>query len=66
MGRRVERQRGVGVCDKPPLSYAALVARIQGRGRIIPDLERAERYVRSIGCYRLSPYAIPFRCTEAS
>ncbi|MEL4358927.1 MULTISPECIES: Abi family protein [unclassified Luteococcus] len=34
---------------------------MQDRGLLIPDVERAERYVRSIGYYRLSPYMIPFR-----
>ena len=62
---RVPRQRGVGVYDKPPLSHAALVTRMQDRGLIIPDVGRAERYVRSIGYYRLSPYMIPFRCAES-
>lgn len=62
---RVPRQRGVGVYDKLPLSHAALVTRMQDRGLIIPDVGRAERYVRSIGYYRLSPYMIPFRCAES-
>jgi len=61
MGSRVPRQRGVGVYDKPPLGHADLVARMQDRGLVIPDVGRAERYVRSIGYYRLSPYMIPFR-----
>lgn len=61
MDRRVPRPRGLGVYDKPPLSHAALVARMQHRGLLVPDVTRAERYVRSIGYYRLSPYRIPFR-----
>lgn len=65
MGGRIPRQRGVGVYDKPPLGHAALVTRMQDRGLIIPDVGRAERYVRSIGYYRLSPYMIPFRRAES-
>lgn len=61
MGRRVPRPRGLGVYDKPPLSHSALVERMQDRGLLVPDVARAERYVRSIGYYRLSPYMIPFR-----
>ncbi len=61
MARRVPRQRGAGVYDKPPLEHADLVARMQNRGLIIHDVERAKRYVRTIGYYRLSPYMIPFK-----
>ena len=35
MARRVPRQRGTGVYDKPPLEHADLVARMQNRGLII-------------------------------
>lgn len=31
------------------------------RGLSVPDAERAVRYVRHIGYYRLSPYALPFQ-----
>lgn len=40
MGRRVPRPRGLGVYDKPPLSHAALVARMQHRGLLVPDVTR--------------------------
>ncbi|WP_299038939.1 Abi family protein [uncultured Pseudokineococcus sp.] len=38
-----------------------LVARLADRGLSIPDPDRARRYLRHIGYYRLSPYAIPFQ-----
>ena len=65
MGPQVPRQRGVDDYDKPPLDHAALVRLMQVRGLVIPDVARAERYVRSIGYYRLSPYMIPFRRAES-
>lgn len=61
MSRPVQRARGQVVYDKPALDHTELVARMQDRGLLIPDTERAERYVRNIGYYRLSPYMIPFR-----
>ncbi|MFE4470751.1 Abi family protein [Leifsonia sp. NPDC056824] len=38
-----------------------LVDRLAERGMVIPDRDRALRYLRHIGYYRLSPYAIPFQ-----
>lgn len=55
------RERGNKKYTKPPLSLDALVARLSGRGMHIPDRDRAKRYLRHIGYYRLSPYIIPFR-----
>ncbi|MCZ1075707.1 Abi family protein [Rhodococcus sp. A5(2022)] len=47
--------------DKPPLSLDELVDRLAERGLQIPDPDRARRYLRHIGYYRLSPYTIPFQ-----
>jgi len=47
--------------DKPPLSLDELVGRLATRGLVIPDPDRARRYLRHIGYYRLSPYTIPFQ-----
>lgn len=45
---------------KPAQSNGELLKQWQIRGLIMPDLERAERYLRFISYYRLSAYAIPF------
>ncbi|WP_028048815.1 Abi family protein [Cellulomonas sp. URHD0024] len=58
---RAARPRGTLTYDKPPLSLDALVGRLSERGLEIPDSERARRYLRHIGYYRLSPYTIPFQ-----
>jgi abortive infection bacteriophage resistance protein len=55
------RERGFISFEKPSLSLAELVDRFEGRGLVIPDRARAERYVRHTGYFRLSPYAIPSR-----
>jgi abortive infection bacteriophage resistance protein len=43
------------------LSLDELVDRLSERGLEIPDPERATRYLRHIGYFRLSPYTIPFQ-----
>ena len=58
---RVPRPRGALSYDKPALSLDALVERLSERGLEIPDHERASRYLRHIGYFRLSPYTIPFQ-----
>jgi len=58
---RPMRPRGPRLFDKPPLTLDALVAHLHSRGLEIPDTDRATRYLRHIGYYRLSPYTIPFR-----
>ncbi|WP_283793618.1 Abi family protein [Gulosibacter molinativorax] len=55
------RPRGSHHFDKPPLSLDDLVDRLVGRGLTVPDRDRARRYLRHIGYYRLSPYSIPFQ-----
>ena len=55
------RPRGTLRYSKPPMDHPDLVARLSSRGLDIPDANRATRYVRNIGYYRLSPYAIPFQ-----
>lgn len=58
---RPPRPRGALTYDKPPLSLDELVGRLVDRGLDISDPDRARRYLRHIGYYRLSPYTIPFR-----
>lgn len=59
--RRLPRSRGTSVYEKPPMSLDRLVGRLEERGLQIPDRDRALRYLRHIGYYRLSPYTIPFQ-----
>ena len=58
---RQQRARGTLHYDKPALSHAELLVRLRERGLQVPDTVRAERYLRHIGYYRLSPYTIPFQ-----
>lgn len=58
---RPPRPRGSLTYDKPPLSLEDLVGRLADRGLVIPDSDRARRYLQHIGYYRLSPYTIPFQ-----
>ncbi len=46
---------------KPPLSIPAQVERLRSRGLLVPDQARAEHYLRFIGYYRLSAYALPLQ-----
>ena len=46
---------------KPALSLPAQVAKLQSRGLVIPDSAAAEHYLRYIGYYRLSAYALPLQ-----
>ncbi len=46
---------------KPVLPVKEQVELLQSRGLIIPNTERAERYLLSIGYYRLSAYYRPFQ-----
>lgn len=55
------RSRGENVFAKPPLSHGQLVDRLQERGLHMPERDRALRYLRHLGYYRLSPYTIPFQ-----
>ncbi|WP_440315785.1 Abi family protein [Leifsonia sp.] len=59
--RREPRQRGALHYGKPAMTVDQLVDRLAERGMVIPDRERACRYLRHIGYYRLSPYTIPFQ-----
>lgn len=46
---------------KPALSHEQMIEQLRGRGLDVPDTERAGRYLKQIGYYRLSPYMIPFQ-----
>lgn len=56
-----QRARGSLHYQKPPLMLDELVGLLSDRGLHIPDPDRAGRYLRHIGYYRLSPYTIPFQ-----
>lgn len=62
-GARQPRTRGTRIYAKPALATDDLLSRLTDRGLDLPDRDRAARYLRQIGYYRLSPYAIPFRST---
>lgn len=47
--------------DKPALTSARHVEQWQRRGLAVYDRQRAERYLSSIGYYRLSAYSLPFQ-----
>ncbi len=47
--------------SKPALSLDEQVNLLISRGLSIPDAEHAKRYLRFIGYYRLSGYALPFQ-----
>lgn len=59
--RRPLRPRGSLHYDKKALSLDKLVDQLEERGLMIPDRDRASRYLRHIGYFRLSPYTIPFQ-----
>jgi abortive infection bacteriophage resistance protein len=46
---------------KPPLPISQQLQKWQSRGLIVPDAARALHYLRYIGYYRLSAYALPFQ-----
>ncbi|RKT82415.1 Abortive infection bacteriophage resistance protein [Saccharopolyspora antimicrobica] len=58
---RAQRARGALRYTKPPLAVDELVGRLSDRGLQVPAPDRAGRYLRHIGYYRLSPYTIPFQ-----
>lgn len=47
--------------NKPPLSFADQIARLQSRGLIINSIPDAERYLNNISFYRLRAYSYPFQ-----
>ena len=52
--------------NKPALDENELIERYIERGLIITDRNRAARYLRHIGYYRLSPYTIPFQANRTT
>lgn len=52
--------------SKPPTTIQEQVALLQNRGLLISDEERLKRYLRSIGYFRLSGYAIAFQKKDPS
>ncbi|GEO97354.1 peptide ABC transporter substrate-binding protein [Kocuria turfanensis] len=60
------RPRGDAHYMKPALSHVQLVEQLAERGLEIPDADRAIRYLRHIGYYRLSPYTIPYQIHDGS
>ena len=60
-GQRQERARGTRVFEKPARTTDELVDQLDQRGLVILDRDRAKRYLRQLGYFRLSPYTIPFQ-----
>jgi len=52
--------------NKPALSLAGQLELLESRGLIIPDETRALHYLKFIGYYRLSGYALPFQNNDAT
>jgi len=52
--------------QKPALTIPALLEKWRVRGLEIPDLVEAEHYLRFIGYYRLSAYALPLQVKAAA
>lgn len=52
--------------SKPPLNEEELVDRLIARGLDVPDKQRACRYLKHIGYYRLSPYSLPLQTDRKS
>lgn len=65
-GRFSHRSRGDAHYTKPALSHVQLVEQLVERGLEIPDTDRAIRYLRHIGYYRLSPYTGPSQLSVGS
>lgn len=57
---RTPRTRGSGTYAKPALAQSELLDRWEGRGLELGDRQRASRYLRHIGYYRLSAYVRSF------
>lgn len=55
------RPRGSLVFAKPALTVEKLAVQLEDRGLDVPDHERAVRYLKHLGYFRLSPYTIPFQ-----
>ncbi|GIG29575.1 Abi family protein [Cellulomonas marina] len=64
MVNRAPRPRGTSRYTKPALTHDLLVERLRSRGLVVPDQDRALRYLQAIGYYRLSPYLIPFQVRQ--
>lgn len=60
------RRRGRNSYDKPSLSEAELLERWRERGLVVFDQDRATRYLRHIGYYRLSAYVRSFESSRDS
>lgn len=52
--------------QKPPRTFAQQVALLRERGLIIPDPERAERYLSHLNYYRFAGYVLPFEQDHAT
>lgn len=66
MPARLPRPRGVLTYSKPALTHDDLVDRMVERGLVVADPDRAARYLRHVGYYRMSPYLIPFRAVRTA
>ena len=49
---------------KPALTYEAQLALLEERGLNVPNRDRALRWLRVIGYYRLTAYCLPFKIPQ--
>ena len=61
-----QRPRGQRLYAKPALTHEEQLARLIDRGLDVADADRALRYLRHLGYYRLSPYMLPFQALDGS
>ncbi|WP_298764085.1 Abi family protein [uncultured Polaribacter sp.] len=52
------------IYNKPPLSFVAQLAQLQGRNLQVKDATKAIQYLQSISYYRLSAYFLPYQQTK--
>ncbi len=62
----ISTANSAGSYTKPYLTIDEQIARLQARGMIVPDREKAEEYLSRLGYYRLSAYWYPLRDLEGS
>lgn len=58
------RSRGESTFSKPALTAPDLLRRWTDRGLVVHDPEKAARYLRHVGYYRLSPYVRTFESSR--
>lgn len=52
--------------NKPPLSFATQVQKLQQHGMLVPDIQKAEFYLSQLNYYRFAAYCLPFEQDHAT